>query len=122
MMPFSCAQVCSASSTSVEMAASRKARSVGNSNASVPTDTIRTPPKPLEIPKPKAPEPIPVAPPVVVEAPPPPPQLNAPIITPNATTLALSPLHDQMSLWQYTLFGLIGLLAGGALVLSYFAS
>lgn len=40
----------------------------------------------------------------------------------KGVTLALSPLHDQMSLWQYTLFGLIGLLAGGALVLSYFAS
>jgi TonB family protein len=50
------------------------------------------PPKPLEIPKPKAPEPIPVAPPVVVEAPPPPPQLNAPVITPNATTLQASGL------------------------------
>ena len=40
----------------------------------------------------------------------------------QGTTLALSPLHDQISLWQYVLFGAIGLLAGGALLLSYFTT
>lgn len=40
----------------------------------------------------------------------------------KGATLALSPLRDQMSLWQYALFGLIGLLAAGALLLSYFAA
>ena len=50
-------------------------------------------PKPLEVPKPKPPEPVPVAPPVpVVIETPPPPQLNAPVITPNATTLQASGL------------------------------
>jgi hypothetical protein len=38
----------------------------------------------------------------------------------QGATLALSPLHDQISLWQYALFGLIGLLAGGTLLLAYF--
>lgn len=47
-------------------------------------------PKPLEIPKPKPPEATPLTPIVPVETPPPPPQLNAPIITPNATTLQAS--------------------------------
>ena len=40
----------------------------------------------------------------------------------QGATLALSPLHDQISLWQYALFGLVGLLAGGALLLSYFTA
>jgi hypothetical protein len=39
----------------------------------------------------------------------------------QGATLALSPVHDQISLWQYALFGLIGLLAGGALLLFYVA-
>jgi len=39
----------------------------------------------------------------------------------KGATLAFSPLRDQISLWQYVLFGLIGLLAVGALVLSYFS-
>ncbi|HJR77273.1 MAG TPA: hypothetical protein VJ805_09875 [Nitrospiraceae bacterium] len=39
----------------------------------------------------------------------------------QGATLALSPVHDQISLWQYALFGLIALLAGGALLLSYVA-
>ncbi|HEX2055658.1 MAG TPA: hypothetical protein VHF07_04135 [Nitrospiraceae bacterium] len=43
------------------------------------------------------------------------------ILTKGAT-LALVPLHDQVSLWQYVIFGLLGLLAGGALLLSYLAS
>jgi hypothetical protein len=37
----------------------------------------------------------------------------------QGATLALSPLHDQVSLWQYVVFGVIALLAGGALLLSY---
>lgn len=46
------------------------------------------PPKPMEIPKVKAPDPIPVVvPPPPVTPPPPVPQLNAPIVTPNATVI-----------------------------------
>jgi hypothetical protein len=40
----------------------------------------------------------------------------------QGATLALSPLHDQISLWQYALFGLIGLLGGGTLLLAYFVA
>jgi TonB family protein len=47
-------------------------------------------PKPLEIPKPKPPEATPLTPVVPVETPPPPPQLMAPIITPDATVLQAS--------------------------------
>jgi hypothetical protein len=39
----------------------------------------------------------------------------------KGATLALSPLHDQISFWQYALFALIGFLSAGALLLSYFA-
>jgi hypothetical protein len=37
----------------------------------------------------------------------------------KGATLALLPLHDHLSLWQYALFAVIGLLAAGALWLSY---
>ena len=39
----------------------------------------------------------------------------------KGATLALSPLHDQISFWQYALSALIAFLATGALLLSYFA-
>jgi hypothetical protein len=38
----------------------------------------------------------------------------------KGASLALSPLHDQISLWQYALSALIIFLAVGALLLSYF--
>lgn len=40
----------------------------------------------------------------------------------KGTTFALSTVHDQITLWQYVLFGVVGFLAGGALLLAYLVS